>query len=183
MPPSGTPSDSTSSAAGRMPRAAVCGRVLNFLKLGLASSGCFLIVSPRDADMAQLVEHHLARGSRVQIPLSAPLSSEGRSGSCLTGLCNDSRQEWRSGQVVRQRPATFTPVRIWASPPTWNLYADMAQLVEHNLAKAGVAGSNPLSAPMISESRACGLSIFLYEGFCQTACCRAQCQRGFIPER
>jgi hypothetical protein len=60
----------------------------------------------------------------------------------------------RSGQVVRQRPAKpLPPVRIRASPPG-NIralrrpfcftYADMAQLVEHNLAKVGVAGSSPV---------------------------------------
>ena len=57
-------------------------------------------------------------------------------------------------QVVRQRPAKpLPPVRIRASPPG-NIralrrpfcftYADMAQLVEHNLAKVGVAGSSPV---------------------------------------
>ena len=60
----------------------------------------------------------------------------------------------RSGQVVRQGPAKPSPpVRIRASPPG-NIralrrpfcftYADMAQLVEHNLAKVGVAGSSPV---------------------------------------
>ena len=56
--------------------------------------------------------------------------------------------------MVRQRPAKpLPPVRIRASPPG-NIralrrpfcftYADMAQLVEHNLAKVGVAGSSPV---------------------------------------
>ena len=80
-------------------------------------------------------------------------------------------REWRRGQVVRQRPAKPSPpVRIWASPPTWNLYADMAQLVEHHLAKVRVAGSNPVVRSMISRIGSLRALDFLYEGFCQAAC-------------
>ena len=77
--------------------------------------------------MAQLAEHNLAK---VGVAGSSPV------------------------QVVSQRPAKpLPPVRIRASPPG-NIralrrpfcftYADMAQLVEHNLAKVGVAGSSPV---------------------------------------
>ena len=70
------------------------------------------------------------------------------------GRCESAFFIWRSGQVVRHGPAKpLPPVRIRASPPG-NIralrrpfcftYADMAQLVEHNLAKVGVAGSSPV---------------------------------------
>ena len=93
--------------------------------------------------MAQLVEHNLAkvgvagsspvvRSSNVQVPFP-------------DGTCFDKR---RDGQVVRQGPAKPSPpVRIRFSPP----YADMAQLVEHNLAKVGVAGWSPVCPLQIDE--------------------------------
>ena len=95
--------------------------------------------------MAQLVEHNLAKvGVAGSSPVVRSIAFPDRLGGPF----------WRSGQVVRQRPAKpLPPVRIRASPPG-NIralrrpfcftYADMAQLVEHNLAKVGVAGSSPV---------------------------------------
>ena len=61
----------------------------------------------------------------------------------MTGLCNDSRQgmaTWPSGKAEACK--AFIP----GSNPgvASNIFADVAQLVEHNLAKVGVAGSNPV---------------------------------------
>ena len=107
--------------------------------------------------MAQLVEHHLAK---VRVAGSNPVVRSivldelvGFSTSSL----KDKTPGWRRGQVVRQRPAKPSPpVRIRASPPIFDnrfakakrTYADMAQLVEHHLAKVGVAGSNPVVRSM-----------------------------------
>ena len=71
-----------------------------------------------DADMAQLVEHHLAK---VRVAGSNPVVRSivldelvGFSTSSL----KDKTPGWRRGQVVRQRPAKPSPpVRIRASPP------------------------------------------------------------------
>ena len=75
----------------------------------------------------------VVRSSNVQVPFP-------------DGTCFDKR---RDGQVVRQGPAKPSPpVRIRFSPP----YADMAQLVEHNLAKVGVAGSSRCPLQIVSPS-------------------------------
>ncbi len=111
------------------------------------------------ADMAQLVEHHLAK---VRVAGSNPVV---RSIVCqeLVGKPASSYQDkktpgWRRGQVVRQRPAKPSPpVRIRASPPiealTTYQHADMAQLVEHHLAKVRVAGSNPVVRSIYIQDR------------------------------
>ena len=38
------------------------------------------------------------------------------------------------------------------SPPLDNLYAEIAQLVEHNLAKVGVAGPSPVFRSLIRKT-------------------------------
>ena len=113
--------------------------------------------------MAQLVEHHLAK---VRVAGSNPVVRSivldelvGKPTSSL----EDKTPGWRRGQVVRQRPAKPSPpVRIRASPPDLKTkYADMAQLVEHHLAKVRVAGSNPVVRSMnLRRSRNRPLFIF-----------------------
>ena len=79
-------------------------------------------------------------GSRVRVPSSAPLNVI--EPAYKVGSFHQVHFGWRRGQAVRQRPAKpLSPVRFRSSPP---LFADVAQLVEHNLAKVGVAGSSPV---------------------------------------
>jgi hypothetical protein len=64
------------------------------------------------ADMAQLVEHHLAK---VRVAGSSPVVRSIAKRAPLLGAL----LEWRRGQVVRQRPAKpSSPVRIRSSPPS-----------------------------------------------------------------
>ena len=72
-------------------------------------------ITLRDADMAQLVEHHLAK---VGVAGSNPVvrSRKLKAGHNMAGLFRKRRR----GQVVRQRPAKPSPpVRIRASPPSF----------------------------------------------------------------
>ena len=76
-------------------------------------------MNPRDADMAQLVEHHLAKvGVAGSNPVVRSIVNHRPVDTNLSvGLFDESIG--RDGQVVRQRPAKpLSPVRIRFSPPT-----------------------------------------------------------------
>ena len=82
------------------------------LRLTLALLFDFAYSTSSQADMAQLVEHNLAK---VGVAGSSPVV---RSIVCTEPISIGSFHFWRSGQVVRQRPAKpLPPVRIRASPP------------------------------------------------------------------
>ena len=125
------------------------------------------------ADVAQLVEHHLAK---VRVAGSSPVIRSEEPGAPSPSI------SWWVGREVRHRPAKpFTPVRIryppraigaagarfpdteevtgsipvsptvilvtgsaGFSPAAHAVHADVAQLVEHHLAKVRVAGSSPV---------------------------------------
>ena len=85
-----------------------------FRKKVLAPADCFAYNTYLHADMAQLVEHHLAK---VGVAGSNPVV---RSMNIRAGLLTSPALfvKWRDGQVVRQRPAKPSPpVRIRFSPP------------------------------------------------------------------
>ena len=95
--------------------------------------------------MAQLVEHNLAKvGVAGSSPVVRSIAFPDRLGGPFSA-------KWPSGKAEACK--AFTPGSNPASPPG-NIralrrpfcftYADMAQLVEHNLAKVGVAGSSPV---------------------------------------
>ena len=121
-------------------------------------------------------------GSRVRTPSSAPLSHRGRSRHCLAGLFYDKSRTWRRGQVVRQRPAKPSPpVRIRASPPDLKTkHADMAQLVEHHLAKVRVAGSNPVVRSM-NLRRSRNRPLFIFLGPKRRSCSLVNQPGGYVP--
>ena len=90
----------------------------DFKKYPCIGNSVRLVYLLADADMAQLVEHHLAKvGVAGSNPVVRSRMLEGR--SLKAGLFTSSPPlEWRRGQVVRQRPAKPSPpVRIRASPP------------------------------------------------------------------
>ena len=93
----------------------------NFSEIG----GCALRTLPvlyflADADVAQLVEHDLAKvGVAGSNPVVRSIVDSGRSFITVYGRPFSMKMHaWRRGQVVRQRPAKPSPpVRIRASPP------------------------------------------------------------------
>ena len=101
----------------------------DFKKYPCIGNSVRLVYLLADADMAQLVEHHLAKvGVAGSNPVVRSRMLEGR--SYMAGLFTSSSEDIRRvlnaespkrrrGQVVRQRPAKPSPpVRIRASPPT-----------------------------------------------------------------
>ena len=96
--------------------------------------------------MAQLVEHNLAKvGVAGSSPVVRSIAFPDRLGGPFSA-------KWPSGKAEACK--AFTPgsnpgfafqgnIRALRRPFCFT-YADMAQLVEHNLAKVGVAGSSPV---------------------------------------
>ena len=86
--------------------------------------------------MAQLVEHHLAKvGVAGSSPVVRSSSFEAR---FLGGLLLIMAR-WPSGKAGACKALT-----TGSNPVLASIFADMAQLVEHHLAKVGVAGSSPV---------------------------------------
>ena len=148
----------------------------NFSEIG----GCALRTLPvlyflADADVAQLVEHDLAKvgvaGSNPvvrSIVANRPVIIKSFDRPFHDGV--DEMATWPSGKAEACKPSprfesgrpTFPHFR---RPPFWPgadgfevivkrvTHADVAQLVEHDLAKVGVAGSNPVVRSMIVQAR------------------------------
>ncbi len=94
--------------------------------------------------MAQLVEHDLAKvgvaGSNPvvrSIVANRPVIIKSFDRPFHDGV--DEVATWPSGKAEACK--AFTP---GSNPGVASKYADVAQLVEHDLAKVGVAGSNPV---------------------------------------
>ena len=69
---------------------------------------------------------------------------------------------WPSGKAEACK--AFTPssnLGVASNAALKREYADMAQLVEHHLAKVGVAGSNPVVRSRIFHERLFGRSFFI----------------------
>ena len=100
--------------------------------------------------MAQLVEHHLAKvGVAGSNPVVRSRTSEpevSTSGSFVSyGMAT-----WPSGKAEACK--AFTPGSNPGVASNLAPNADMAQLVEHHLAKVRVAGSNPVVRSIVIRS-------------------------------
>ena len=87
----------------------------HFQKCPCIGNSVELVYLLADADMAQLVEHHLAKvgvaGSNPVVRSRMLKAGQFKAWPAFFNI-------WRRGQVVRQRPAKPSPpVRIRASPP------------------------------------------------------------------
>ena len=87
----------------------------DFKKYPCIGNSVRLVYLLADADMAQLVEHHLAKvgvaGSNPVVRSRMLKAGQFKAWPAFFNI-------WRRGQVVRQRPAKPSPpVRIRASPP------------------------------------------------------------------
>ena len=90
--------------------------------------------------MAQLVEHDLAKvGAAGSSPVSRSLKATIQFHICASGSVGGARPCQGRGRGFESRLALFTKSEYYL------YYARVAQLVEHDLAKVGVAGSSPVS--------------------------------------
>ena len=96
--------------------------------------------------MAQLVEHNLAKvGVAGSSPVVRSIAFPDRLGGPFSAKWPSGKAEACKAFTPGSNPGTSPPGNIRRSGARFAFtYADMAQLVEHNLAKVGVAGSSPV---------------------------------------
>ena len=95
--------------------------------------------------MAQLVEHNLAKvGVAGSSPVVRSIAFPDRLGGPFSAKWPSGKAEACKAFTPGSNPGFASRQHPGAPAPFCFTYADMAQLVEHNLAKVGVAGSSPV---------------------------------------
>ena len=95
--------------------------------------------------MAQLVEHNLAKvGVAGSSPVVRSIAFPDRLGGPFSAKWPSGKAEACKAFTPGSNPGFASRQHPGAPAPVLFTYADMAQLVEHNLAKVGVAGSCPV---------------------------------------